>query len=278
MTKKIISLLLAAAMAASLFACKPASGGKEPDTTPSDSASPSATDSDGETHATESEDGDSDTGDGGSTDNAGGDSDASGNGKDHKTTYTGVRTYTSTDGMVLAQVIVEVENTGDSSLHLAGGKYSLKDEKGEDVKSGSLETAYPEVISPGEKGYFYEEIKLEDMSQPPKLELTSEYNVEETKDDRVTLKVTESELSDTEQGGILLKGRLDNSTSEEQSLVYITTVLYDEADNPTGAFFSILVNRIEPGGTATFESFSETLPEQLKADDVARYEVYAYPM
>lgn len=252
MKRRILALLLAAALALSLTACGDSGSGdesKKPDA-PSEALSASV-----EPEPTEEQ-------------------------KDdvaHEITYTNVRTYTDSIGTMWAQVIVEIENTGTSDLYLSSGSYDLEDESGKLIASNTMVSTYPEVISPGEKAYMYEEDMLDDAVEG-NLTVVPRPSVEKAKVDNIRFNVSDVEISGDKYGHLKAMGRVENTTQEDQSMVYIVLILKDANGAPIGQIFTILTDDLPAGEKIGFEATAMSLPDDVTVDAIANYDVFAYPM
>ncbi|MCL2493494.1 MAG: FxLYD domain-containing protein [Clostridiales bacterium] len=194
----------------------------------------------------------------------------------YKTTYSNARVWTDSIGSKWVQVIVEIENTGTVPLYLSSGSVDLEDSSGTLVKSLSLVSAFPDVIDPGEKGYYYDETTI-DNEDVTGLVVVPRPDVRKAKVDNIKFNVSEFSLSDDKYFGIHMIGRVENTSDEEAGMTYVGAVLFDSNDTPIGLLYTIVSGKLEPGDKVGFEGSALTLPRDIKADTVARYEVFAYP-
>lgn len=196
----------------------------------------------------------------------------------YEITYQNVRTYTNSIGTTYAQVIVEIENTGTSDLYLSTSSYDLEDENGNLVTSNSMVSTYPDVISPGEKGYMYEDDMLDEPVEGS-LTLLPRPNVKKSKIDNIRYNITDVELVTDTFGSLRAKGRVENQTSEDADvMIYIVLILKDANGTPIGQMFTILSEDLPSGDKIGFEVSGMGLPDDITIDSVAGYEVFAYPM
>lgn len=195
----------------------------------------------------------------------------------YETTYAQARTYTDSLGTVWVQVIVEIENTGNCDLYLSTGSCDLEDATGKLVKSLSMVSSYPDVLSPGEKGYLYEETML-DEAVDGALTVLARPSVEKAKISNTRLATSEVELLTDSIGFLKARGRVENTTDEAQNMVYVVLILKDGEGTPVGLLFTILSEELAPGDKIGFEASGLSLPDDVTVDSVASFEVYAYPM
>lgn len=196
----------------------------------------------------------------------------------YEITYSNVKTYTNSIGTTYAQVIVEIENTGTVDLYLSSGSYDLEDENGKLVASSSMVSTYPEVISPGEKAYMYEENML-DEAVDGALTVLPRPGVEKAKVENIRYSATDVEISSDKYGRIKAIGRVENTTSEdEDGMIYVVIILKDANGTPIGQIFTIIMDDLAAGDKAGFEASAMSLPDDVTADSVSSYDVFAYPM
>lgn len=250
MKKRILALMLSATLALSLAACGE-TGTAEESKAPS---SPSDTTEDTPTPTPEPKDKEA-----------------------YEITYSNVKTYTNSIGTTYAQVIVEIENTGTTDLYLSTGSYDLEDENGKLVTSNSMVSTYPDVISPGEKAYMYEEDMLDDPVDGA-LTVLPRPNIEKAKVDNIRFNATDVEISADQYGYLKAMGRVENTGSEAANMVYIVLILKDNAGTPIGQIFTILTEDLAAGDKIGFEASAMSLPKDVTVDSIASYDVYAYPM
>lgn len=191
-------------------------------------------------------------------------------------TYTSVKSYTDSIGSQWVQVIAEIENTGSCDLYLSGGSYDIEDAAGSLVSSNSMVSIFPEVISPGEKAYMYEEDILDETDNGD-LVVKPRLNAEEAKVENVRFPVSDLKISEDSYGGLKALGRVENTGENEEAMVYVVVILKDAEDKPIGQIFTIL-DTLAAGDKVGFEQSSISLPDDVTIDTVARHEAFAYPM
>ena len=185
-----------------------------------------------------------------------------------------VQTWTDSIGSEWVQVMVPVVNNGTDNLYLSSGTMDLEDETGHLVKSMSMVSVYPTVIKPGETAYYYEETTLDEGVEGD-LTVLPHVAVEKAKVDLIRYEVSDLELKSKESGGVELTGRVENTTQENGSLVYIVAFFYNEDNEPLGQAFTILNNDLAAGDKIGFSA--NTFSLQITADEIDHYDVFAYP-
>jgi hypothetical protein len=193
-------------------------------------------------------------------------------------TYTNAMLHKSSIGTVWVSAIAEVTNTGSANLYLSSGSIDLEDSSGSLVSSITMVSAYPEVIAPGEKGYYFESTMLDDMPADSSLTVILHPDIEKAKVDKINFPVTELKLADDRYSGLSASGRIENTGSEEESMIYIAVILYGENDTPLGVLFTIIMDDVAAGDKVGFNATGLSLPDNITSDTVARYEAVAYPM
>jgi len=194
----------------------------------------------------------------------------------YEITYAKASSYLRNSSTVWVQVIIEVENTGSARLYLDSGAYDLEDANGKLIKSVSYVSVYPDVIEPGEKAYYYEETSIDDFEKAVELEILPRVDIKKATVDKIRLSVSDDVLSEDGYGDLKILGRVENTTDEELSYVYVVVVLFDSNDIPLGLFHTTIPDTLAPGDKVGFEGISMFLPASVTLDSVSRYEVFAY--
>lgn len=195
----------------------------------------------------------------------------------YEVTYTNAKIYTNSIGTVWSQVIVEIENTGSSDLYLSSGSYDLEDADGNLIASETMVSAYPEVISPGEKAYMYNETTLDNAVEGD-IVVLARPSVDKAKVDNIRYPVTDISISDGKYGDLKTLGRVENTSDEDSSMTYIVVIMKDSSGIPIGQMFTILTDDLKAGDKIGFEMSAFALPDDITADSVADFIAYAYPM
>lgn len=197
-------------------------------------------------------------------------------GEGYKITYANAEIYTDSGGTVWCQTLVELENTGSDDLYLSPGSYELKDGGGETAVSRTFVSTYPQVISPGEKAYMYEETTLDGPveGEPAVIPHPSAGKAAVNK---VRFETSDVELSEGKYGALTAAGRVTNNTDKNSEITYIAVILKNDAGEPIGQMAAI-IDHLKAGESTSFQAYSLSLPEDVTLDAVADFIVYAYPM
>ncbi|MBO5036860.1 MAG: hypothetical protein J6D42_07265 [Clostridia bacterium] len=188
------------------------------------------------------------------------------------------RTWTNSIGSVWLQTIVEITNTGTTNLYLSSGAYDLEDNLGNLITSRTMVSAYPNVLAPGEKGYMYDEATL-DENYDGELTVLPREDIEESRVDLIRFTVTDTKISNDKYGRLKMVGRVENSSKEEQTgMIYIVAFLYDNTGSFVGQMSTILTEDLAVGDKIGFEMSEFSLPDDITAEIVTDYVIYAYPL
>lgn len=163
-------------------------------------------------------------------------------------------------------------------MYLSSGSYDLEDASGKLIASSSMASTYPEVISPGEKAYMYEENMLDDAVEG-ELTVLPRPDVKKAKVENIRYNVTDIEITSDKYGWLKAVGRVENTTEkDEDGMIYVVIILKDENGTPIGQVFTIIMEDLAAGAKIGFEATAMSLPDDVTADAVANYDVFAYPM
>jgi len=187
-----------------------------------------------------------------------------------------VAVYKNSIGSVWVQISVPVKNTGEANLYLSSGTMDLEDKDGHLVESRSMVSVYPQVLKPGETAWYYEETIL-DEEPSGDLKVIPHVDVEKASVDCIRYEVSDLSLADDTYGGVKLTGRVENTTDEDESMPYVIAFLYDANDEFIGQAFTIMDN-LKAGEKMGFSMSTTSSNDALKAENVDRYEIYAYPI
>lgn len=197
---------------------------------------------------------------------------------DYKITYSNAKTWINSIGHTKVQVIVEIENTGTTDLYLSSGSCDLEDEEGNLVSVMQYVSTYPDVISPGEKGYMYEEKTLDNYYGNGSLTVIARPDIEESCVDYIRYDVSDVSLNDNRYGTFDIIGRITNTSNKVCSMIYVAAIFYDDNNIPIGSGFTIITDDVDQNEKAGFEIKGTTFPDWITKENVSNYTIYAYPM
>ena len=184
--------------------------------------------------------------------------------------------YKDSIGTYWVQISVPVTNTGSVNLYLSSGTMDLEDADGHLVESASMVSAYPQVIKPGETGWYYEETTL-DKAPDTDLKVIPHVSAKKATVDCIRYSVSDLSIGNETYGGIKITGRVENVTDEDESMPYVVAFLYDADDHFLGQAFTIL-DELKAGDKMGFSMSTFASNPDFKAENVKRYDVIAYPM
>lgn len=175
--------------------------------------------------------------------------------------------------------IVEVENTGTVDLYLDDATFDFENSDGSLAATySSMISSDPEIIAPGEKGYFYCNMASLDGEVDVNAEYTFVPNlkIEKSKNDIIRYPVSDLSISEGDSlSPLTVIGRVENNTEEDDGLIWVACVLFREDDTPIAAF-GTNVTDLAAGQKSSFSADAVWLMNlNIKFDDIARYEVYA---
>lgn len=193
---------------------------------------------------------------------------------EYQITYTNVALDMNSIGTVWVSVIAEVTNTGNTDLYLSSGSFDLEDESGKLVKVISLVSVYPQIISPGEKAYYYDSTTIDNVSENANLSVILQPDIVKSKTDKISFPVTNVEISNREYGGVEAVGRVENTSQEDESMLYIAVILFDSNDNPLLVLFDI--EDVKAGVKKGFNATNLGISDDITAASVSRFVAVAY--
>ncbi len=197
---------------------------------------------------------------------------------DYEITYQNFKLYVNSLGNLTDYVIVQVKNTGNVDLYLKDATFSFLNEDGSlaGVDSGLI-SSDPDIIAPGEYGYFYSNQGSVggDMDADGNYSLMPELSIKESQKEPINYEISNTSISEGKYGPVSVIGQITNTTDEDDSMVWVAFVFFDENDNPIGACGTNVMD-VTAGSTKSFDGDSIYLSGlDFTIDDVSRYEVYA---
>lgn len=185
-----------------------------------------------------------------------------------------ITTWTNSIGSTWIRVAIPVTNTGDVNLYLSSGSIDIENSSGSLEDTLKLVSAYPQILRPGETAYYFDETSY-DGQETTDLKAIPHVDVKKAKVDCIRYSVSDIQIKDTDYFGAKVSGRVENTTDTEDSMIYIVANLFDANGVLIGQQFTILSESLAPGEKIGFETSS--LSDNISADQVASYEIFAYP-
>lgn len=131
---------------------------------------------------------------------------------DAQITYADVSTWTDSIGSTWYTAVVEVENTGTATIMLSNCSMDVEDASGALIGTMDLGSSVPEILEPGEIGYYVETGTI-DYTLPDGYQLAPHTKFAEH-DAPTRYPVSEVTLSDTDYFGVKCLCRIENTTSK----------------------------------------------------------------
>ena len=200
---------------------------------------------------------------------------------EEKTPYTVTDTrfeyYLNTIGQLEYHALTEVENTGEYPLYLQGAVYDFEDMDGHLAWTDDFITSCPNVINPGEKGWFYNSISA---SGTGNADSSAEYQfiptlrIVKSNADPVFYEVSDTSLSTNALGYPAVTGRVRNTTEKADQLVNIHAVFYGN-DGKVIGISGITMTDLGPDEQRSFEITGLDLSSSVREEVISDYKVIA---
>lgn len=186
---------------------------------------------------------------------------------------TSVLVWESSIGTSWIRVAVPVKNTGTVNLFLKNSTIDIENADGSLAATLNMVSVNPQIIAPGETAYYFEETTYNGASTEG-LKVVPHVKADKAKVDLIRLDVSDLQIINDTFGAKIM-GRVENTTGEEQALVYIVANIFDKDGKLLGQQFTILTDKLPAGEKIGFETSS--LSSQLSSSNIATYEVIAFP-
>ena len=177
-------------------------------------------------------------------------------------------------GMNSLTLAIPVINTGNTNLYLGVSSVDIESASGVLQDTIKRLSGYPEVLAPGETGYYYHD-GLYDGKELSGLKAIPHLKINPATIDMIRFNISDVQISDGAIGGAKIIGRAENNTSQEEPLIYVVANLFDSNKSFIGQAFTIMASIMPAGEKMGFEM--SMLTSDIKASDIASYEIYAFP-
>lgn len=175
------------------------------------------------------------------------------------------------------QVITAVTNTGEVPIYLENASFRISDAEKKSAASDTTLSAYPQIVAPGETGYYYAETYLETESADGlSLEFTPQISA--FSQQPVNYTVEDALLQDSRYGGMELRVTVSNATAQDTRRYCVAVLLFDGQGTLLGQFYDVPSVKIPAGGSQVLELSSYMLPETVTTEQVADYRILAYEL
>lgn len=177
--------------------------------------------------------------------------------------------------------IIEIKNIGSTYIYLNDCTFDFEDDEGHLLQSDKMVSKGPDVIAPGEFGYFFNSGLIDEgVSLDKGINLVPNFSVDiakKGKDALVEYDVSDIDLRDGDYGGLKVTGRITNNTSEATNSIdcKVIAIFKDSNGEILDIGYTYAEEMAANGGKTSFEITTIFGNEKVKAKDVADYKVIA---
>ena len=185
--------------------------------------------------------------------------------------------YLNTIGQVEYHALVEVENTGKYPLYLQGAVYDFEDMEGHLAWTDDFISSCPNVIGPGEKGWFYNSIGASgagDIDSSAEYQFVPTLKIVRSNADPVFYEVSDTSLSTNALGYPAVTGRVRNTTDKADQLVNLHAVFYGNDGKVIGISGMTMMD-LGPDEQRSFEITGLDLSSSVREAEISDYKVIA---
>ncbi len=172
-------------------------------------------------------------------------------------------------------VIVEITNTGNVPIYLDKCTLDYEDNDGHLLQTEDFLSNVPDIVQPGEKGYFYTNGSFafdDDVTFDNGCNLVPTLSIAKAKGELKRHDVVDVSLYES-YGSVGCKGRIVNETDKDISLIYVTAAYFDINGKVLG-ISGTNVTDIKANSKTSFDNAGIFL-DGFTLKDVASYKIYA---
>ena len=173
--------------------------------------------------------------------------------------------------------IIEITNTGNCNLKLNSGQFSLEDNNGHLLQVDTMVNRCPDIIAPGEKGYYFTGYGTGAATINPGvsldngLNLKAEYKIEKSNQTYTDFDVSDLDLKENEFDGVAVTGRLYNASEIDYGGYYVTDIFFDKTGK---AIYAQGTNtEVHSKATTNFEINTLCTKNELPIDSIGNYRI-----
>lgn len=197
----------------------------------------------------------------------------------YRVTYQRCQLVEGFRGETECNIMIEIENITNYNLYLGTPTYEFEDPSGNLIgvcDSFAFGSSDPDIIAPGEKGYFYANSASVEGEITPESDyvFVPKLKVEKAKNKIIRYPISDLSITEGKYGPCTIIGRVTNNTDEEDSLVWLSIVLFDSKGKPLAAYGHNVMG-VKAGTTVSFSADSMVVPDDIKFEDIADYQVIA---
>ncbi len=186
--------------------------------------------------------------------------------------------YTNSIGSVNYFGYVEITNTGDNDIYMEKCTFDLEDNDGHLLQSDDFISHAPEVIAPGEKGYFFNglgsDVIDEGVSLDNGIQLTPQIKLSKATGKPHSYPVSDMDIKEDGLGYVKVTGRVENDTEEDASIISLCFIFYDE-NGKAIALSNSSVSDVAAGGKGSFDASTMFANDNLNINNIAETVVIA---
>ena len=197
--------------------------------------------------------------------------------QDYEVSAKHARLYEDGQGALVCDALAEITNTGDGDLYLREAAFGLTSPTGDELGActGTIYSG-PEIIKPGERGYFYCNscaVEGDGLEAETRVALVPTVTVENAAHDIVRYDVSDMTIQNDDPFlPFSVTGRLENSTGADDTMVRLTCILYDKDKNALAAYGSF-ISELPAGKGEAFELPAYSL-SGIAFEDISTFWVF----
>lgn len=196
----------------------------------------------------------------------------------YEITDTSFNYYKNSIGNMEYHAFVEITNTGSCNIYMDDCVFDLEDNDGHLLQSEKYISSCPDVIAPGEKGYFYNNAVTsstidKDVSFDNGIKLVPNYKLEKATGEIKDFEVSDTDMRSDDYGNIKITGRVTNDTDKDES-IYLNVIFYN-SDGKVLMITGTNVTGLDANTTVSFECTTMFSDDSVNKDDIATYQVIA---
>lgn len=172
------------------------------------------------------------------------------------------------------QIIAPITNTGSRNLYLKSGSIELIASDGSLIDNYSYVDAYPQILAPGETGYYYVTRSSSD-GYGDNLSAVVHVEVDIATVPLVRFNVTDVTFKNDDFTGLQATGRIHNDTNNDESLPKVVVIPMDSNGTPL-CVLEDYTDSVNAGDSMGFSASDLGIPD-IDASEVASYAAYSYP-
>lgn len=189
------------------------------------------------------------------------------------------RSWVDSIASVEYQLVVEVTNkgTGPANIDSGSNDYTIYDKSGAVLETGSFSYAVPQLLGPGQVGYYIDSGFFDDGTRLKEVgQADPDTHYVDTTDSQALFPVTKVRVSAESYGdGLQVSGIVRNNTTEVADDAFVAVIFFNSNDKIIGALYENTLGQIDAGNQKGFKtSYPGTPP--LKVGNVAGFKAIAF--